>query len=152
MSIRATRIPAVREHTGDPAQERVQREQRAAVLKVNELLRRVEELEGIGLAFGRLGMTQKQMANTDQTLTVAEGEKAFIEVVGALTAGRNLNWDPSTRPRDNIPELFMRYVRNSTTGGFNVTVFIYGVATGVAVPAGATRLLGFSNAGVFQVV
>jgi hypothetical protein len=151
MAQRATRIPAVREHTGDPAQERVQREQRAAVLKVNELLRRVEDLEGVGLPFGKLGRTLKPMNNTNQTLTEAEASRAYIRATGALTAGWALNLPHSMRPQAE-DEVFFRMFQNATTGGFNVTVSIYGVSVGVAVASGVTRILGFSNAGVFLVI
>lgn len=163
-----------RHHTGTLAGDRMQRVAQRAVQATNTLKEETESLDGRAASlegtatdhetrldslelvgwgpFGRVGMTQKAMADANQTLTVAEGNKWFVEATGVLTAGRNLNWDASVLPANNIDQLFVRIVRNSTGGGFAVTVFIFGVGVGVAVPAGATRVLGFSNGGVFQVI
>lgn len=80
------------------------------------------------------GYLSKAMADTNQTLTNLNGasdeaRNMVVEATGALTAGRNIV----------VPTAEKLYlIKNSTTGGFAVTVKT-SAGTGVAVYSGQTR-------------
>ncbi len=80
------------------------------------------------------GYLSKAMADTDQTLTNLNGasdeaRNMAVEATGALTAGRNMV----------VPTAEKLYlIKNSTTGGFAVTVKT-AAGTGIAVYPGQTR-------------
>lgn len=80
------------------------------------------------------GYLSKAMADANQTLTSLDGasdeaRNAVVEATGALTAGRNIV----------VPTAEKLYlIKNSTTGGFAVTVKTT-AGTGVAVPMNGSR-------------
>jgi hypothetical protein len=90
------------------------------------------------------GYASVAMADADKTLTTANGStdearNACLNLTGALTADRNVI----------VPSVSKAYiVRNSTTGGFAVTVKT-AAGTGVAVSAGTSVLVFCDGTNVF---
>lgn len=152
--MRATRLPLVREHTGDPAQERTQREGRAVAAQVNALLARVEDLtarivflESYGMPLGRKGYIARAMGNANQTLTAEEAKRWLLQPTGALTAVRTLTVPIVPLISD---ETVLRVFQSGTTGGFGVNV-TNGVGAPVLLADGTSRLIGFYEGGAFAI-
>jgi len=87
------------------------------------------------------GYVTLPMADSDQTLSMTQGASAtarnmYIELTGALTAARNVIV-PGTSPNANKK---LYFIFNNTTGGFAVTVKVFG-QTGVSVPNGTKTIL-----------
>ncbi len=89
------------------------------------------------LAYGTLavaspiavGYLSKPMADADQTLTAAESANNFLKVSGAMTGDHTLTF--ACLPTAGQ----MKFIQNTTTGGFNVTV-LFSTGTGLVIPAG----------------
>ncbi len=147
--MRASRIAPYREHTGDVSQERVQRERNAMAGVINNLIRRIEILEGfLMFPLGRVGHVLKPMNNQNQVLTEDQAKRWLIQPSGALTAARTLSGFP--RPK-SVDETYARVFQSGTTGGFGTVISNGGAAT-YTLADGATKLLGFSEGGVFLVL
>jgi hypothetical protein len=159
---RATRLPvAVREHTGDVAQERMQRERAVVTRQTNVLLgradtldeqvadlqARVASLETIGFgSFGRVGHLTLPMGNVNVTLTAEQARYYMLAVTGAHTAIRTITFPaPATEE-----QTYQRLVWNFTSGGFAVRLSI-GSGTTFDVPNGALRHVVIITTGVFIV-
>jgi hypothetical protein len=150
---RATRLATVREHTGDPAQERMQRERNAIAEHVNRLRTLTERvdatLSGVisvlePIRLQATGRTTAVMANANYVLSTAERSRWVIRTTGAHTANRTLSgfYLPT-----NEDEFYTRLIQNACSGAFSVVVTNGGGAS-VSVANGTRALLGFSTGGV----
>jgi hypothetical protein len=88
------------------------------------------------------GRLPKALTDADYSLTPAEAlQNMAVVLTGALTAARNLVVPNNTK---------LYVVTNATTGGFVATVKT-AAGTGIAIAAGATKLLYCDGANVIQV-
>lgn len=91
------------------------------VIRVEQAQSEVDPGIYVGDSVGGMsaGILSKAMNNTNQTLSGAEMAAQTVIATGAITAARSLIW-PFQPVDDNTSRLV--FVRNGTTGGFNLNV------------------------------
>lgn len=151
----ATKIALGRVQTGTLRGDQMQRQGRAASAKVNSIEGRVAVLEADDLdsrvttlettatalasrvavlerALGQ-GRVAIPMGNADITLTATQAAGAYLVFTGANTAIRTV-----TLPSATDATAYMRWIVNTTTGGFAISVKPAG-GTSVSVANGAIK-------------
>jgi hypothetical protein len=149
------RIASVREHTGDPQIDRIQRQRDVIAKALNALAGDVEALlKHVPVVDGRLdalerlrlvGRVNRDMLNANQTLTESENDLLWIRVFGTLTANRTL----TIRPAATDAGAHFRFIQNACGGSFSVVVSM-GSGSTRTVPNGTNEILGVTPGGVFR--